>query len=48
MGRKDLSRFPLGQWQKLKQAGFDFSITDVYGRDVYIQAMFASNDIVQF
>lgn len=43
-----LSRFPLGQWQKLKQAGFDFSITDVYGRDVYLQAMFASNDIVQF
>lgn len=43
-----LNRFPLGQWQKLKQAGFDFSITDVYGRDVYLQAMFASHDIVQF
>ena len=43
-----LSRFPLEHWQKLKQAGFDFSITDIFGRDVYIQAMFASNDIVQF
>lgn len=43
-----LSSLPLSQWQKLKQAGFDFSITDVYGRDVYLQAMFASNDIVQF
>ncbi|MDP2563923.1 cupric reductase [Pseudoalteromonas marina] len=43
-----LSRFPLEHWQKLKQAGFDFSITDMFGRDVYIQAIFASNDIVQF
>ena len=43
-----LSRFPLEHWQKLKQAGFDFSITDIFGRDVYIQAIFASNDIVQF
>ncbi|KPZ54387.1 hypothetical protein AN391_02986 [Pseudoalteromonas sp. P1-13-1a] len=43
-----LSKLPLSQWQKLKHAGFDFSITDVYGRDVYLQAMFASNDIVQF
>ncbi len=43
-----LSRFPLSQWQKLKQAGFDFSITDTYGRDVYVQAASSSVEVVQF
>ncbi|GAA61328.1 hypothetical protein P20652_3205 [Pseudoalteromonas sp. BSi20652] len=43
-----LSRFPLEQWQKLKQAGFDFSITDIHGRDVYTQAMLVTSDVVQF
>ncbi len=43
-----LSRFPLSQWQKLKQAGFDFSITDTYGRDVYAQAASSSVEVVQF
>ncbi|ASM51830.1 hypothetical protein PESP_b0238 [Pseudoalteromonas espejiana DSM 9414] len=43
-----LSLFSLNDWQALAEAGFDFSVTDVYGRDVYLQAMFASNDIVQF
>ena len=43
-----LSRFPLEQWQKLKQAGFDFSITDTYGRDVYVQAASSSVEAVQF
>ncbi|MDC3214275.1 cupric reductase [Pseudoalteromonas distincta] len=43
-----LSWFPLEQWQKLKQAGFDFSITDTYGRDVYVQAASSSVETVQF
>lgn len=43
-----LSHFPLSQWQKLKQAGFDFSITDTYGRDVYVQAASSSVEVVQF
>ncbi|MDC9508951.1 MULTISPECIES: cupric reductase [unclassified Pseudoalteromonas] len=43
-----LSRFSLNHWQALAQAGFDFSITDIHGRDVYTQAASSSSEAVQF
>lgn len=43
-----LSRFSLNHWQALAQAGFDFSITDIHGRDVYTQAASSSVEAVQF
>tara|TARA_R110000744_G_scaffold359324_1_gene466634 strand:+ start:196 stop:690 length:495 start_codon:yes stop_codon:yes gene_type:complete len=43
-----LSWFPLKKWQELAQLGFDFSITDIRGRDVYIQAASSSVEVVQF
>ena len=43
-----LSRFSLNHWQALAQAGFDFLITDIHGRDVYTQAASSSSEAVQF
>ena len=43
-----LSWIPLSQWQELAQLGFDFSITDIHGRDVYTQAASSSVEAVQF
>ena len=43
-----LSRFSINHWQALAQAGFDFSITDIHGRDVYTQAASSSVEAVQF
>ncbi|MEL0633905.1 cupric reductase [Pseudoalteromonas carrageenovora] len=43
-----LSWLSLEQWQALAEAGFDFSITDIHGRDVYTQAASSSVEAVQF
>ena len=43
-----LSWLSLEQWQALAESGFDFSITDIHGRDVYTQAASSSVEAVQF
>lgn len=43
-----LQRIPLKQWQQLANAGFDFSLTDIYGNDAYLTAASISSDAVKF
>lgn len=42
----DLRYLPIKQWHNLVKAGFDMSITDMWGNDLYIMAFLHSQDAV--
>jgi hypothetical protein len=39
---------PIEKWQHLLEQGFDFSITDVWGNDIFLPAMMNSTAVVSF